>query len=281
MEQALKKELEQFALQIRIETLKALGHLGFGHIGGAFSATDLIAVLYGKAMRIDPKNPTWNERDYLVCSKGHAGPAIYSALALKGYFPIENLLTINTPGTSLPSHCDRNLTTGIDMTTGSLGQGASLAVGVACGKQLDKSDSYTYLVLGDGEIQEGQVWEAASFAAQRKLSKLIAFVDWNKKQLDDEMAKINNFSNIEERFTAFGWNTVLVNGHDVEAIYEAILEAKKSTDKPSCIVLDTVKAKGCSFAEQAAANHHITISKEQLAEGLAVLEEQMAKAVAK
>lgn len=281
MEQNVKKELEIFAINIRLETLKALGHLGFGHVGGAFSVADLIAVLYGKVMRYDPKNPDWSERDRLVCSKGHAGPSIYSTLAMKGFFPMENLMTINTPGTTLPSHCDRNLTIGIDATTGSLGQGASIAVGIACGKQLEKSDAYTYLILGDGELQEGQVWEAASFAAHRKLNKLITFVDWNKKQLDDEMAKINDYSNIAERFSAFGWNTETVNGHDVEAVYEAIMRAHKSTDKPSCIILDTVKGKGCIFAETAVANHHITISAEQLKEGLLHLEVQHAKAVAK
>ncbi len=318
MDLKLKQEMEVFAIQARIETLKALGHLGFGHVGGAFSIADLVAVLYNGVMKVDPKNPAWKDRDYLVCSKGHAGPILYSTLAMKGYFPMENLLTINKPGTTLPSHCDRNLTPGIDMTTGSLGQGSSMAVGIALGNRMDGRDNYTYLILGDGEIQEGQVWEAASFAAQKKLNHLIAFVDWNKKQLDGPIVEINDFSNVAQRFEAFGWNAVTVNGHDVEAIYTAIEEAKKSADKPTCIVLDTVgwnavtvnghdveaiytaieeakksvdkptcivldtvKGKGCSFAENAASNHHINISQEQMAEGLAVLEEQLAKAVAK
>ena len=281
MDLKLKQEMEVFAIQARIETLKALGHLGFGHVGGAFSIADLVAVLYNGVMKVDPKNPAWKDRDYLVCSKGHAGPILYSTLAMKGYFPMENLLTINKPGTTLPSHCDRNLTPGIDMTTGSLGQGSSMAVGIALGNRMDGRDNYTYLILGDGEIQEGQVWEAASFAAQKKLNHLIAFVDWNKKQLDGPIVEINDFSNVAQRFEAFGWNAVTVNGHDVEAIYTAIEEAKKSVDKPTCIVLDTVKGKGCSFAENAASNHHINISQEQMAEGLAVLEEPLAKAVAK
>lgn len=280
MNQQQKKDAQVFATQVRIETLKALGHLGFGHLGGAFSITDLLAVLYTGELQYDPQNPDWEERDYLVCSKGHAGPAIYSTLALKGFFPMEELLTINQGGTHLPSHCDRNLTTGIDMTTGSLGQGSSLAVGMALGRRISGSDRYTYLILGDGEIQEGQVWEAASFAAQQKLDHLIAFVDWNKKQLDGPITAINDFSNIAERFAAFGWDAVTVNGHDVQAISDAIAAAKAKTGRPSCIVLDTVKGQGCSFVSEAASNHHVTISAEQLAEGLAELKAHMAKVVA-
>ncbi len=280
MDKQQKKELKVFATNIRIETIKALGHLGFGHVGGAFSIADTIAVLYGGMMKIDPKNPKWADRDYLVCSKGHAGPIIYSTLAMKGYFPKEELLTINKPHTHLPSHCDRNLTTGIDMTTGSLGQGSSLAVGIAAGNKLDKRDNYTYLIMGDGEIQEGQVWEAAGYAAQQKLDHLIAFVDWNKRQLDGTLEEINDYSNISERFEVFGWHAVTVDGHDVEAVWNAIEEAKKVKDKPSCIVLDTVKAKGCSFAEDTANCHHITINEEQLKEALTALEAQLAKEMA-
>ena len=281
MEIARKKEAQKFAAQIRIETLKALGHLGFGHLGGALSIADLLAVLYTGEMNIDPKNPGWEERDYLVCSKGHAGPGIYATLALKGYFPMEELLTINQGGTRLPSHCDHLKTPGIDMTTGSLGQGSSLAVGVALGRKISKKPAYTYLILGDGEIQEGQVWEALSFAAQQKLGHLITFVDWNKKQLDGEIAQINDFSNIAERFAAFGWDAVTVDGHDVAAIADAIAAAKADDNgKPHCIVLDTVKGKGCSFVSEAASNHHVTINAEQLAAGLAELEAELAKAVA-
>ena len=167
------------------------------------------------------------------------------------------------------------------MTTGSLGQGSSLAVGVAMGKRISGKDNTTYLILGDGEIQEGQVWEAASLAAQQKLSNLIAFVDWNKKQLDGYISDINDFSNIAERFAAFGWDAVTVDGHDVAAIADAIENAKRLDDgRPHCIVLDTIKGKGCSFVSDADSNHHVTISAEQLAAGLAELEEELAKAVA-
>jgi len=279
MELARQKQARIFAAQIRIETLKALGHLGFGHLGGSLSIADLLAVLYSGEMKVDPANPNWEDRDFLVCSKGHAGPAIYATLALRGFFPKEELLTINQGGTHLPSHCDHNLTPGIDMTTGSLGQGSSLAVGVAMGKRISGKDNTTYLILGDGEIQEGQVWEAASLAAQQKLSNLIAFVDWNKKQLDGYISDINDFSNIAERFAAFGW--VTVDGHDVAAIADAIENAKRLDDgRPHCIVLDTIKGKGCSFVSDADSNHHVTISAEQLAAGLAELEEELAKAVA-
>ncbi len=280
MNQQQKKEAEIFATQIRIETLKALGHLGFGHLGGALSIADLLSVLYGGEMKLNPQDPAWKDRDYLVCSKGHAGPGVYATLALKGYFPMEELLTINQGGTHLPSHCDRNLTPGIDMTTGSLGQGSSLAVGMALGQRLNHQDNYTYLILGDGEIEEGQVWEAASFAAQKKLGNLIAFVDWNKKQLDGYIKDINDFSNMDERFRAFGWDSFVINGHDVEAISDAIAHAKSNPDQPTCIILDTIKAYGCSFASEIELNHHITISAEQLASGLAELEAHLAKVVA-
>lgn len=152
------KDLELFAKNIRIQVLKALGELGFGHLGGAMSAADVLGVLYGGVMNVDPKNPQWEDRDYFVMSKGHAGPALYAALALKGYFPVEQLLTINTNGTKLPSHPDRNSTTGVDMSTGSLGQGMSTAIGIAHGNKMLGKDNYTYLLLGDGESQEGQVW---------------------------------------------------------------------------------------------------------------------------
>ncbi|MBS4784607.1 MAG: transketolase [Clostridiales bacterium] len=282
MELARKKQVKTFAAQIRIETLKALGHLGFGHLGGSLSIADLLAVLYSGEMKIDPADPDWEDRDFLICSKGHAGPGIYATLALKGYFPMEQLLTINQGGTHLPSHCDHNLTPGIDMTTGSLGQGSSLAVGVALGKRIQqKEENYTYLILGDGEIQEGQVWEALSFAAQQKLSHLITFVDWNKRQLDGPIAGINDFSNVAERFAAFGWDAVTVDGHDVEAIADAIHNAKMLDDgRPHCIVLDTVKGKGVRFVSEAENNHHVTINAQQLAEGLAELEAELAKVVA-
>lgn len=273
------KELESFALNIRIETVRAIGTLGFGHMGGAMSVTDTIAVLYGEVLNIDPQNPKWEDRDWLVCSKGHAGPAIYSALALKGYFPKEDLLTLNTPGTHFPSHCDKNLTTGIDMTTGSLGQGASTALGVALGNRLKGKNNYTYLILGDGEIQEGQVWEAVMCAAQQKIDHLITFVDYNKQQLDGYTKDINDLGDIKAKFESFGWYAQDIDGHNAEKIYDAIEKAKENKGKPSVIVLNTVKGKGCSFAEGILSNHHMTVSKEQMEDALKALENKLQEVV--
>ncbi|OGO81873.1 MAG: transketolase [Clostridiales bacterium GWC2_40_7] len=273
------KELEVFALKIRIETIKEIGNLGFGHLGGAMSIVDMLSVLYGGVMNIDPGNPGWEGRDWLVCSKGHAGPAIYATLALKGYFPKEKLKTLNKPGTSLPSHCDKNLTVGIDMTTGSLGQGSSSAVGIALGNRLDGRKNTTYLVLGDGELQEGQVWEAALLAAQQKLHNLIAFVDYNKQQLDGYTKDINDLGDLKAKFKSFGWYAQEVDGHNVKEIYEAVDSAKKVQGKPSVIILNTVKGKGCCFAEGIIDNHHMIVDEQQINEALAVLEEKLDKAV--
>jgi transketolase len=268
-----KKEIDRFALQIRLETLKEFKALGFGHVGGAMSIVDALAVLYGSVMRIDPKNPGWADRDWLVMSKGHAGPALYATLALKGYFPLEMLKTLNKPGTNLPSHCDRNLTPGIDMTTGSLGQGMSTAVGVALGNRLDGRDSFTYLILGDGELDEGQVWEGALFANHYKLANLIAFVDWNKQQLDGYIKDVMDLGDIKLKFESFGWHAQTIDGHDTEAIYNAIDKARSESERPSAIILDTVKGKGCTFAEGILKNHHMAFTEEQVDEAISHIEE--------
>jgi len=253
-------QLKKFTIEIRLETLKEIKNLGFGHIGGAMSIVETLAVLYGKVMKINPKEPKWEVRDWLVVSKGHAGPAVYATLALKGYFPKEELMTLNKPKTNLPSHCDRNKTIGIDMTTGSLGQGMSTAIGIALGNRLDGKDNYTYLILGDGECDEGQIWEGALFARHRKLSHLITFIDNNKKQLDGYTKEINDLGNIGEKFTSFGWHVQNVDGSDLEKIYQAIEKAKKVKGKPSVIVLDTIKGQGLKFVEDTMANHHMRFS---------------------
>lgn len=273
------KELEILSLNIRIETLKTLGNLGFGHVGGAMSVVETIAVLYGEVMKYDPKNPKLEDRDWLVCSKGHAGPSIYSALALKGFFPMEDLLTLNTPGTHFPSHCDKNLTTGIDMTTGSLGQGTSLAIGAALGHKLDKKDNFVYLIVGDGELQEGQVWEAVMYAAHSKLDNLITFVDYNKKQLDGYTKDINDMGDVKAKFESFNWHAEEVDGSNVSEIYEAIQKAKAHKGQPSVIVLHTVKGKGCTYAENEFSNHHMMISKAQTEEALKALYSELDRVV--
>lgn len=252
-------EQERFAARIRLETVRQVGVRGFGHLGGALSVVDTLAVLYGGVMRIDPKNPNLPIRDKLVMSKGHAGPALYATLALAGYFPMDWLETLNQPGTRLPSHCDRQLTPGVDMTTGSLGQGASTAVGLALAQQMDGVGARTYLFLGDGECNEGQVWEAAMFAAQHKLGNLTAFVDKNGKQLDGRTEEIIDMGDMEAKFHSFGWHTQTIDGHEVAAINGAIAAAHIERDKPSCIVLNTIKGYGASSISDVELNHHMVV----------------------
>ena len=270
-----EKDLKLFAARIRKEALKSMASVGGGHVGGAMSMADLMAVLYGAVMKIDPKNPSWADRDWLVVSKGHSGPSLYATLALKGYFHLEKLKTLNSGGTILPSHCDRNLTPGVDMTTGSLGQGVSTAIGVAWGHQYLEKDSYTYLVIGDGEAQEGQVWEGVMFAAQKKLSRLIAFLDYNRKQLDGYTRDINDLGDMVKKFTDFGWNTVECDGHDPVALMDAIGKAKLQDQKPSMIVMNTIKGKDCSFAENVLFNHHMAVSREEFDQAIARLEQKI------
>jgi transketolase len=228
------------------------------------SIVEALAALYGGVMRCDSDHPRRPDRDRLVMSKGHAGPALYATLCLRGYFSKDILLELNQGGGSLPSHCDMNKTPGIDMTTGSLGQGMSTAIGLAYGCRLNKSDSITYLILGDGECDEGQVWEGAMFAAHHKLGGLVALIDHNKQQLDGFTKDVLDLGDLAAKFDAFGWHTQTVDGHNPGRIKAALLEAKDVEDKPSAIILDTIKGKGCFFAEGVAANHHMTFTEEQI-----------------
>jgi len=257
------------AESIRLMTFQTLGHLGFGHIGGAMSIVETLAALYGGELRFDPGNPRWDGRDRLVVSKGHAGPALYAALCLYGFFPEETLLELNQGGGCLPSHCNMWTTPGVDMTTGSLGQGISTAIGIALGARLNASGIYTYLILGDGELNEGQVWEGVMFAAHNKLGGLIAFIDWNKQQLDGFTKDVMDMGDIEEKFKAFGWHTRTVDGHDPGKIKTAIIDAKAVRDTPSAIILDTIKGHGCEFAEGIDGNHHMNFIKEQMDKAIA------------
>jgi len=268
-------ELEKKAVQIRTLTINEIANLGAGHIGGAMSVVDLLTILYHKWLNVDPKDPKKEDRDRLVVSKGHSGPAVYASLADKGYFPLNWLDTLNQGGTNLPSHCDMNKTPGIDFTTGSLGQGSSAAVGIALGNRYKKIDAFTYLVLGDGESQEGQVWEAAMTANHFKLGKLIAFTDYNKQQLDSYTAEIMDVGELDQKWASFGWHVQRVNGHDFKALDEAIENAQSETEKPSMIVMDTIKSKGYFPGEGEKANHSMAISKEQAAEAIKRLEGQV------
>ena len=255
------KDLELFAKNIRIQVLKALGELGFGHLGGAMSAADVLGVLYGGVMNVDPKNPQWEDRDYFVMSKGHAGPALYAALALKGYFPVEQLLTINTNGTRLPSHPDRNSTTGVDMSTGSLGQGMSTAIGIAHGNKMLGKDNYTYLLLGDGESQEGLVWEAAMSAAHYKLDNLTVLLDHNGLQIDGTNDEVMGVGDMMAKYEAFGFACVKVDGHDIGAVVEAVNTPHPG--KPLFVCCETHKGHGVSFMEDQVGWHGKAPNKEQ------------------
>ena len=259
METSEKKEQQAFAVRIRMAMVEAIHSIGSGHVGGALSIADAMAVLYGREMRIRPEEPGWPERDYLVVSKGHSGPTVYGTLALKGYFPYEELRTLNRGGTRLPSHCDRNKTPGVDVTTGSLGQGTSQAAGLALGCRLKGRDSRVFLIVGDGELDEGQCWEAFAFAAAKKLSNLVVLIDWNKRQLDGYLDEVLPLGSIAAKMEAFGFDTVQVDGGDVEAVAAALERTRAGGDRPYAIVLDTVKGHGIAEAEETEMNHSMPI----------------------
>lgn len=266
------KLLEQKSRDIRRLTVKAIGHLGVGHIGGCLSIADLLAVLYYDAMRVDPADPGKPGRDRLIISKGHAGPALYAVLSMKGYIPESELYTLNQLGTNLPSHCDMNRTPGVDMTTGSLGQGFSCAVGVAVGSRIRRDGANIFAIIGDGESQEGQIWEAAMYAAHAKLDNLIAFTDLNGFQIDGSTDEVNSLGDIAAKWRAFGWHTQEIDGHDHAAICEAIEAARREPCKPHMILLHTVKGRGVGFIERlGAANHNTTLNAEQTEAALAEL----------
>lgn len=251
------EQMERFAKEIRYYTLKELNYMGYGHYGGSLSIVEALAVIYGKHLNASPEIKDDPERDYFVLSKGHGGPSLYATLFLKGYFPEEWLYTLNQNGTNLPSHPDRNKTPGVDMTTGSLGQGISAATGIALGNRIAKRNNYTYTIVGDGELNEGQCWEAIQMAAHQKLDHLIVFVDDNKKQLDGYTADISNPFDFVDKFSAFGFHAVRVDGNSVQAISEAITAAKELKGKPSVIVLDTIKGQGVTYIENMMDNHHL------------------------
>lgn len=254
-------ETKKFAKEIRIKVLEMLNHLGFGHYGGSLSVVELIATLYNDVMKYDVNNLNDENRDYLVLSKGHAGPTLYSALALKGFFKEEELLTLNQNGTNLPSHPDRLKTKGVDVTTGSLGQGISIASGMAKALKILKKENRVFCIIGDGEAQEGQVWEAFQFIAHHNLNNLVVYVDYNKKQLDGDIDKICKCFSFKEKIESFGLKAVEIKGDDIESIRKYSLE---KFDKPLVIILDTIKGQGVKYIEDFPSNHHIRASKEVL-----------------
>ena len=272
MEKTTLDTLKAKAKEIRKLTIEEIGSLGSGHIGGSMSIADILTLLYYHKMKVDPANPRWEGRDYLVVSKGHAGPVVYATLASKGFFPLDWLKTLNQGGTKLPSHCDRVLTPGIDMTAGSLGQGFSAATGIALGLKIDSKPNRVYTIIGDGESNEGQIWEAAMFAAAKGLSNITAFTDYNKQQLDGYTKDILDIGDLAAKWKAFGWFTQEVDGHDIEALDKAIDAAQAQTDKPAMIIMDTIKGKGCNFAEGVEKNHSMVFDMNKAKEAIAALE---------
>ena len=274
----MNTNLKEICKDIRCDILRCIGHLGVGHIGGCLSVVELLAVLYFEEMRIDPAEPKKEGRDRFICSKGHAGPAVYATLSNRSYFDKDLLLTLNQGGTSLPSHCDMNLTTGIDMTTGSLGQGFSCAVGAALGSKLEGDGAIIYTLIGDGESQEGQIWEAAMFAAAKRLDNLIAFTDYNKLQIDGTVAEVNDIAPLSDKWAAFGWNVIDVeDGNDVDEVSAAVKHAKLGvgSGKPTMVILNTKKGCGVQWIEElGTANHNTNITEEQANEAIRAIREE-------
>lgn len=261
-------ELQSTANQIRQDIVKMVHAAASGHPGGSLSAADIMAALYFNEMNIDPANPKMAGRDRFVLSKGHAAPVLYSALARRGYFPTEELLTLRRINSRLQGHPDMKNIPGVEMSTGSLGQGISAAVGMALASKIDQDNSRVFALLGDGELNEGLVWEAAMSAAHYKLSNLTAIIDFNGLQIDGKNDDVMAVKPVDLKFESFGWNVILVNGHDIEAILAAFASAKTVTDKPSVIIASTIKGKGVSFMEDQVGWHGKAPSDEELADAL-------------
>ena len=263
MDAITKKQLQIVATKIRMAIIEGTFNAKSGHPGGSLSATDMITYLYWKEMNVDPANPKWAGRDRFVLSKGHAAPALYGALAHRGFFPVELIATLRKSDSILQGHPDMKNIPGVDMSSGSLGQGISCAVGMALAGKLDNADYRVYAVLGDGEIGEGQVWEAAMFASAKGLDNLVIIVDNNNLQIDGTVEEVNSPYPIPEKFAAFGCHVIEIDAHDYDQIEAALNEAKTVKGKPTCIVQKSVKGKGVSFMENQCAWHGSAPNKEQ------------------
>lgn len=262
------QDLQKIANQLRIDVINEIANAKSGHPGGSLSACDIVTTLFFDKMNINPQNPNWEDRDCFVLSKGHAAPVLYAALAEKGYFDRKYLTTLRKIDSFLQGHPDMKKTPGVDMSTGSLGQGLSVANGMALAGKLNHKDYYIYVLLGDGEIQEGQVWEAAMTSAHYKLDNLIAFLDFNGLQIDGTNNEVMNVNPVDKKFKAFGWNVLVINGHDLNAISEAIDKAKTTTGKPTMIICNTIKGKGVSFMENQVGWHGVAPNESQTQEAL-------------
>ncbi len=272
MENCEKKQLKLKAANVRKGIIEGTFNAKSGHPGGSLSIADILTYLYFKEMKVDTKNPKWEGRDRLVLSKGHAAPALYAVLAEKGFFPVEDLKTLRKSDSYLQGHPNMNYVPGVDMSTGSLGQGISAACGFALASKIEGNPYNVYAILGDGEIEEGQVWEACMFAAAKKLSCLTVIVDNNDLQIDGTVEEVNSPYPIPEKFAAFGFNVIEICGHCFTQIEEAIEKAKACEDKPTAIIMKTVKGKGVSFMENQVSWHGSAPNAEQYAAAMAELD---------
>ena len=272
MESKMVGLLKNKAKQIRRDILEMTTEAGSGHPGGSMSATDIIVTLFFHKMRHNPKKPDWADRDRFVVSKGHACPALYACLARSGYFPVSILKTLRKLGSCLQGHPERHKCKGIEASTGPLGQGLSFANGIALAGKLDKRDYKVYVMLGDGEVQEGNIWEAAMSAAHYKLDNVCAILDHNRLQIDGFLEDVMNIEPIADKFKAFGWHVIEIDGHNFEEIINALNEADNVKGKPIMIVANTIKSKGISFMENKVEWHGKALSKEELPKALAELD---------
>ncbi len=276
MDTKRKTELAIIANKVRKNALTAVYSAQSGHPGGSLSIADLLAYLYFEVMNVDPKNPENPDRDRFVLSKGHTAPALYSTLAQRGFIPVEDIKTFRRADSYLQGHPDMKKVSGVDMSTGSLGQGVSAAGGMALAAKLDNKDYRVYTVLGDGELEEGQVWEQAMFAAHYKLDNLTAFIDFNGLQIDGDIKEVMNPTPIDKKFEAFGWNVVVCDAHDFDELEAAIENAKATKGKPTAVIMKSVKGKNVSFMENNAGWHGAAPNEEQYNQAISELDEIIA-----
>ena len=272
-----KKQLAITACKVRMGIIESTHAAKCGHPGGSMSAADMFTYLYCKELNVDPKNPQWEDRDRFVLSKGHTAPGLYAALALNGFFPVEDLLTLRKVGSYLQGHPNMNTVPGVDMSTGSLGQGISAACGMALAAKLQGKTNRVYTLLGDGEIQEGQVWEACMLASHYKLDNLCVIVDNNGLQIDGDVAKVMSPYPIVDKLEAFGFHVTAIDGHDFEAIEEALNTAKTVKGRPSAIVMKTVKGKDVSFMENNAGWHGVAPNDAQYEQAMGELKAKLSE----